>query len=160
MFIVTGEIDVFHLERKRLTDAKTELGNQAEQQPVTATLGWNGSQDGGDLPRAQTTWCGWIETDPVESPHRVSGDELVTVRPGEEARDRGLLAGPRCGCQVCNGREEAAQDLRGDRRGGAAVEVDETAEVGGVGTPSMYRSVGVGQIGEEVSDEGVESAFL
>jgi len=54
---------------------------------------------------------------------------------------------------VRNGHEEAAQDLRGDRRGEPAVEADKAAEVGGVGTPRMYRSVGVGQVGEEVSDE-------
>src|SRR6266568_6875941 len=110
----SGEVDVFNLERKRLADAQTELGNEAEQQPVTATLRGDGSQDGGDPPRAQTAWCGWIEMDAVDPPPRVSGDELVTVRPGEEARDRGLLASPRCGRQVRNGREEAAQDFGGD----------------------------------------------
>ena len=50
--------------------------------------------------------------------------------------------------------------IRSDRRGGAAVESEQAAEVGGVGAPSMHRSVGVGQVGEEVSDEGVESTFL
>ena len=107
MFIVARQVDVFHLERKGFADAETELGNQAEQQPVTAAIGWNRGQDGGDLSRAQTAWCGWIET--VEPPHRVSGDELMTIRPGEEAGDRGLLAGARCGRQVRNCREEAAQ---------------------------------------------------
>jgi len=160
MLIVAGEVDVFNLERKGLADAEAEFGNKAEKQPVTAMMGGDGSQDGGDLPRAQTAWRGWIEMDAVEPPHRVSGDEFVTVRPGEEAGDRGLPASPRCVGQVCNGREQAAQDLRGDRRGGPAVESDKAVEVGGVGTPSMHRSIGVGQVGEEVSDEGLEGAFL
>jgi len=112
-----------------------------------------GSQDGGHFSGARTAGCGWIEMDAVDPPHRVSGDELVTIRSGAEARDRGLLAGLRCRRQVRNGHEEAAQDLRGDRRGEPAVEADKAAEVGGVGTPRMYRSVGVGQVGEEVSDE-------
>ncbi len=123
-------------------------------------MGGDGSQDGGDLSRAQTAGCGWIETDAVDSSHRVSADEIVTVRPCEEARDRRFLAGPRGGCQVPNSREEAPQDLRGDRRGGTTVEANKAAEVGGVGAPSMHRSVGVGHVGEEVSDEGREGAFL
>ena len=120
-------------------------------------MGGDGSQDGGDVPRA---WCGWIETDAVDPSHRVSADEIVTVRPGEEARDGRFLAGPRCGRQVRNSREEAPQDLRGDGRGGTTVEAKQAAKVGGVGAPSMHRSVGVGQVGEEVSDEGREGAFL
>jgi hypothetical protein len=40
--------------------------------------------------------------------------------------------------------------------GGTAVEANKATEVGGVGTPSMHRSIGVGQIGEEVRDEGAQ----
>lgn len=40
------------------------------------------------------------------------------------------------------------------------MESDKAVEVGGVGTPIMHRSIGVGQVGEEVSDEGLEGAFL
>ena len=98
--------------------------------------------------------------DAVDPSHRVSGDEIVTVRPAEEARDRGLLASPRCGRQVRNGREKTPQDLRGDRRGGTAVEAQQCAKIGGVGATSMHRSVGVGQVGEELSHEGLEAAFL
>ena len=54
VLIVAGKVDVFNLERKGLADAKAEFGNEAEQQPVTALMGGDGSQDGGDLPRAQT----------------------------------------------------------------------------------------------------------
>jgi hypothetical protein len=34
------------------------------------------------------------------------------------------------------------------------------AGVAEVGAPSMHRSIGVGQVGEEVSDEGLDGAFL
>jgi hypothetical protein len=160
MFIVACQVDVFDLKRKGLTDAETELGNQAEQQPVTATMDRDGRQDGGNLPRAQTAWCGWIETDTVEPPHRVSRDELVTVRPGEEAGNRRLLTGPRCGRQMRDRREEAAQAFWGDGRGGTGVEAEQAAEVSGVGAPGMHRSIGVSHVGEEVGDEGLEGAFL
>ncbi len=160
MFIVACQVDVFDLKRKGLANAETELRNKAEQQPVTATMGGDGSQDGSDLPRAQTAWCGWTETDAIEPPHRVSGDELVTVRPGEEAGNRRLLAGLRCGRQMRDRREEAAQDFRGDGRGGAAMEAEQAAEVSSVGAPGMHRAVGVSQVGEEVSEEGLEGAFL
>jgi hypothetical protein len=54
MLIVAGEVDVLHLERKGLADAETELGNQAEQQPVTPTISWNSGQDGGHFSGAQS----------------------------------------------------------------------------------------------------------
>jgi hypothetical protein len=73
MLIVAGEVDVLHLERKGFADAETELGNQAEQQPVTATLGGDGSQDGGHFSGAQTAGCGWIGMDAVDPPHRSAG---------------------------------------------------------------------------------------
>ena len=43
---------------------------------------------------------------------------------------------------------------------GPPVEADQAAKVGGVGSTSMHRSVGVGQVGEEVSDQGLEGVFL
>jgi hypothetical protein len=39
VLIVAGEVDVFNLERKGLADAEAKLGNETEQQPVTATMG-------------------------------------------------------------------------------------------------------------------------
>ncbi len=77
VLIVAGKVDVFNLERK--------CRSRRRWAGIAARMA--------DLSRAQPSWCGWIEMDPVEPPHRVSADELVTVGPGEEARNRRLLAG-------------------------------------------------------------------
>jgi hypothetical protein len=132
MFIVACQVDVFNLKRKGLADAEIEFRNQAEQQPVAATMGGDGRQDGGDLPRAQTTWCGWIETDAVELPHRVSG---MSSRRYAQARKLASAASLRAAMRAPDAQSSrrSCAGFPGDGRGGTAVEAEQAAEVRGTG---------------------------
>ncbi len=144
MFIVEREVKILHVQGKPLTDPQTGLRKQTEEESVTQMLGGNGFENAFNVGALHATRLRRIEFHPVDLAHRVRGQQLLLLGPGQKACHRCLFA--RSGCRAKMGMhlEERSQDVCSDRLYRPLVKRTQLGEISRIGAARVWRMICVG----------------
>ncbi len=92
MLIIEREVEILHVQGEPLADPQACLQEQTGEESVPLTLSGNGFENAFNLVALYTTRLWRIEFHPLNFEHGVAVEQVVLMRPGEEARYGGLLA--------------------------------------------------------------------
>ena len=104
---------------------------------------WDYMEDPVDLAGLQPAGVGWWHSYALDPGHRVGGDVLVTVGPGEKARQCRLRARTAGRAQLAACGEERAQLLDAEQSRRSGVVGGKPRELGAVGPERVRRAAGM-----------------